>query len=485
MDILTCFLRTCRKKASSIAAIDEGGEITYRDYARLSRRLATLLRIKARRKTIGIMLPTSKEFGITYFASLMAGRIPVPLNFLLERDELKFIADDSGIDCVVTVRHFEQLASGLASKTIFLEDLKGKPSLPLPFVARWKEDDVATILYTSGSTQRPKGVMLTHRNFMSNLEGCIQHVYFDDRDSIIGVLPMFHSFALTTALLLPVRIGARAVYIRRFSAPAVLEAIERHRVTAILAIASLYRVLIKAAKEKSYDLSSLRLCVSGGELLPLELSREFERTFGIKLLEGYGVTETAPVISVNTPDDFRLGTAGKPLPNVEVKIVDDDGNELPPGERGEILIRGPNVMKGYLNRPDLTRQALTPDGWYRTGDMGIIDSDGFLSIVGRKSDFIISSGENISPAEIEEVILTHPKVSEVAVIGVPDRTRGEVPKAFVILNEGETCSADELRDFCRGKLARFKIPRYFEFRDELPRGPTGKILKRALREESQ
>lgn len=482
MNLCDLFYRTCTRYANRTAVADESGSLTFGQYLTAARRLATYLLLKTRRRHVGIMLPTCKEFVITFFGILLAGKVPVPLNFLLKRGEIEFILSDAEIDTVVSARFFEEMLKGIVKRPIFLEDLKGRRGIPLPWRFRPSEEDVAAIIYTSGTTANPKGVMLTHRNFIENLQGCIEQVYFDRHDVIIGVLPMFHSFALTTTLILPFRIGAKAVYLKRFTAPAVLRMIEEHRVTAILAIASLYRVLVRTlvAEKGKYDTSSLRLCVSGGEALPTELSEQFKEAFSLPLLEGYGLTETSPVVSVNSPQHYKLGTAGRPLPNVRVRIVDEAGRTLGPGQEGEIWTAGPHIMKGYHKLPDLTREAVTPDGWFKTGDIGKLDEDGYVSITGRKKELIISSGENISPNEIEGIIAQHPKVFEVAVVPMPDKTRGEAPKAYVALREGAECSEMEIKQFCEGRLAKFKVPKAVEFRASLPHGPTGKILKRDL-----
>ncbi|MFQ5956615.1 MAG: class I adenylate-forming enzyme family protein, partial [Candidatus Brocadiales bacterium] len=226
--------------------------------------------------------------------------------------------------------------------------------------------------------------------------------------------------------------------------------------------------------------SSVRLAVTGGEPVPMDVINSFMNTFKVPLLEGYGLTECSPIVSVNSPADYKYGTAGKPLPNLEIKIVDEDGSALPVGRDGEIWVKGPNIMKGYLNQPELTKEAITPEGWFKTGDFGRFDDEGFLKITGRKKEIIIISGENVSPVEIEDVLHHHPKVFEVAVIGVADKLRGEAPKAFIVLHDDEDVTEDELKVFCHDKLPHYKIPKYFEFRKELPHGPTGKILKRAL-----
>jgi long-chain acyl-CoA synthetase len=323
--------------------------------------------------------------------------------------------------------------------------------------------------------------MLTHKNFMTNLDACMKACFFDERDVLLGVLPLFHSFALTTCLILPARLGALVLYMRRFAAAAALDLIAKHRVTATLAIPSMYRVLVRAVDKAKHDTRSLRLCVAGGEACPQELSVAFRKAFDLPLLEGYGLTETSPVVSVNSPEHYKLGTAGRPLVNLEVCIAEESGQLLPPGAEGEIWVRGPSIMPGYYKRPDLTREAITPEGWFKTGDYGRLDADGFLAITGRKKELIISSGENISPNEIEAVIAQHPKVFEVAVLPEPDKVRGEVPKAYVALHPGVQCTEQEVRDFCEGRLAKHKIPRYVEFRAQLPHGPTGKVLKRAIK----
>ncbi|HCN19327.1 MAG TPA: hypothetical protein DIS73_03420, partial [Planctomycetia bacterium] len=262
--------------------------------------------------------------------------------------------------------------------------------------------------------------------------------------------------------------------------PKVLEHIEKDRVTFMLAVASMYRALLRSARSSEHDTSSLRLAVTGGEPVPMDVINSFRETFNLPLIEGYGLTECSPIVSVNSLDDYKFGTAGKPLPSLKVKIVDDNGYTLPVNRDGEIWVKGPSVMKGYLNQPKLTRETITSDGWLKTGDIGRLDDEGFLKITGRKKDIIIISGENVSPVEIEDVLSHHPKVFEVAVVGVPDKLRGEVPKAYVVLHDNEHVTEDELKVFCHDKLPHYKIPRYFEFRKELPHGPTGKILKRAI-----
>jgi long-chain acyl-CoA synthetase len=271
--------------------------------------------------------------------------------------------------------------------------------------------------------------------------------------------------------------GSKMVLVDRFQPGKVLGLIQEHRISVFLAIPSMYRVL--AGTEGSFDVSSVRFPISGGEPLPLAVAEAFQKRFGVPIFEGYGQTEAAPVVTLNTPGARKMGTIGRPLPGVDVAIWDDQNRVLPIGEVGEIMVRGRNVMQGYHHLPEETEKTIT-QGWLHTGDLGKLDADGFVVITGRKKDLIISAGENIYPREIEEVVAQHPNVKEVAVIGVKDEVRGEVPKAFVIARENTTVDERELRNFCREKLANYKIPKYFEIVADLPRTPTGKVLKRML-----
>ena len=313
--------------------------------------------------------------------------------------------------------------------------------------------------------------MLSHRNFLSNLEGCVRAFNFTERDILLGVLPLFHTYALTTTLILPVNVGATMVYLARFSGPKVLELIEKYKITSLFAIPSMYRVLLRTTESVKHDLSTLRLCTSGGEPLPGDVLEAFNKTFPVPLTEGYGLTESTAIVSVNLPEKCKPGSIGPPLSNLEVKILNDDGQKLPLNKEGEICVKGPNVMKGYYKLPKETAETITPDGWLKTGDYGKLDDEGFLWITGRKKELIIISGENVSPNEIEQVISGHEKVFEVAVIGVPDKLRGETPKAFIALRESATCTEEEIKNYCMQRLPHYKVPKYYEFLKELPHGP--------------
>ncbi len=472
------FLQCCERFSGKTAIVDEGGAISYGGLLKVT--LGLTKAFKRQDRSIGIYLPNSKEFVASYFALLFNGITPVIINPLLSPAQLSYIVKDSSLSTIITSSSFQDLLCGLVRECVYADQIPPSavdPSLK-PYNA--KDEDVTAIFYTSGTSANPKGVVLTHRNILATLEGCLPNFDFSEKDIILGAIPLFHTFAFTVTLAMPLLFGASVVYMTRFSGPKVLEQIEKERVTFLLAIPSMYRAVLRAAQSSTYDLSSLRLAVTGGEPVPMDLVNSFQKVFNIPLLEGYGLTEASPIVSVNTPRAYKFGTAGRPLPNLEVKIVSEDGQSLPTGKEGEIWVRGPNIMKGYLNLPELTRETVTPDGWLKTGDYGRLDEEGFLKITGRKKELIIIGGENVAPAEIEDVISHHPKVFEVAVVGVPDKVRGEVPKAYVVTHIDNTLTEEELREYCQQHLPRYQVPRYFEFRKELPHGPTGKILKRAL-----
>jgi long-chain acyl-CoA synthetase len=498
------FLETCDKFANNTAIIDDTGSLTYTELSAAVKRLAALLTpplteggIKGGSQNIGILLPTCKEFPITYFAVLLMGKTPVPLNFLMSPAQLSYVIKDASLDTVITISLFKNLVEGHINHCVCLDEIK-TPNPPQADGIRGSElgvipqsaihtphlEDTAVLLYTSGTTANPKGVPLSHKNILSMLEGLAPSFKFTHEDVILGVLPLFHSFALTVTLALPVCFGAKVVYVAKFSGQRVLELIEKHKITIVPAIPSMFRVMLRALDTSKFNLSSVRLFATGGEPVPKDVTEGFKAISATPLLEGYGLTETTAIVSVNLPEKHKLGTAGPPLPNINVQIVDENHNPLPTNSDGEIWVKGPSVMCGYHNLSQHANEVLTKDGWLKTGDIGRLDTDGFLKITGRKKELLIISGENVSPNEIEEIIALHPEVYEVAVVGVPDKTRGEVPKAYVSPAKDANLSEYALKDFCRGKLPLYKIPRYFEFRENLPKGPTGKILKRALNPEA-
>ncbi len=495
------FLETCDKFGNNTAIVDDKGSLTYTELSAAAKKMAALLTELTPQQNIGILLPTCKEFPIVYFAVLLIGKTPVPLNFLMSSAQLSYVIKDASLDTVITISLFRNLVEGHINHCVCLDEIKApspksqesaqtnRPALERSegfvhanqlSVPAGSPEDTAVLLYTSGTTANPKGVPLTHKNISSVLEGIAPSFKFTHEDVILGVLPLFHSFALTVTLALPVCFGAKVVYAARFSGQTVLELIEKHKITMVVAIPSMFRVMLRSLETGKHDLSSVRLYATGGEPLPRDITEGFSAISSIPLFEGYGLTETSAIVSVNLPDKYKTNTVGPPLPNIDVQIVDENHNPLPPDTDGEIWVKGPTVMSGYHNLPQHTDEVLTKDGWLRTGDIGRMDADGFLKITGRKKELIIISGENVSPNEIEGIIALHPEVHEVAVVGVPDKTRGEVPKAYISLTKDANLSENTLKDFCRDKLPLYKIPRYFDFRENLPKGSTGKILKRAL-----
>jgi long-chain acyl-CoA synthetase len=481
MNICEAFFKTAARLPDKVAIHDEDGPVTFSGLAAAVKSAAGQLRSTKASEHLGIMLPTSKEFAVAYFGALLAGKVPVPFNLFLQPDELKALIGHSGMDTVVSEPPLSQMAERLPVKVVKL-DASAPCGADMSF-PKVSENDIAALLYTTGTTGNSKGVMLTHRNLLANTEGCVKAIGFHEGHVLVCVLPLFHSFGLTASFVLPLVQGATVVTVRRFVPAKMFESVTKHSATMIMAVPSMFRVLAMTAISQNLKLPTLQFCISGGEALPADVRVLFEKAFGVPLLEGYGMTETSPVIAVNSPKGNRPGTVGAPLCNLEVKICGDDGAPVGRGCDGELLVRGPSVMKGYFARPDLTEQILSNDGWLATGDIARLDNDGFLSITGRKKEMIACSGEKIFPSEVESAICSHPKVLEVAVIGVPDRSRGEIPAAFVVPRENATLSADEIREFCRGKIAQFKIPKRVEIRKELPHNAVGKVAKKLLKAE--
>ena len=475
------FERAAQAKPSNVAVIEDTNRWTFHELALEVNRIAAVLKERVKGDTVGVLLLNSQKYVATMLAIWKAGKTAVPLNYLLPPAELGFIIKDSGMSGLVSSQFFSQALGAIRPLfgdrgTVLMADDPGFLQ-PQSEISPAEYRDPALYLYTSGTTGRPKGVILTHDNLAANVESCQQAGEFDDRDGFLCLLPFFHTYAITGTFLLPLLSSSRMVLVDRFQPAKVLGLIQEHRISVFLAIPSMYRVL--ATAEADYDLSSVRFPISGGEPLPVAIAEAFEKRFKVPIFEGYGQTEAAPVVTLNTPGQRKPGTIGRPLPAVEVAIWDDQNHVLPTGEIGEIMVRGRNVMKGYHHLPEETAKTVTGD-WLHTGDLGKIDDDGFVTITGRKKDLIISAGENIYPREIEDVLSHHSKVKEVAVIGIKDDVRGEVPKAFVIAREGVALEEKELRSFCREHLANYKIPKVFEIVADLPRTPTGKVLKRML-----
>ena len=454
--------------------------------------------------TFGIVMRNCPEFVILSFALSRLGAIAVPVNFLEKPERVAYIFNDAEVKGCLTSKDFlrsirEVKESVPTLEHILLRDPGGdEPALetiyrhPLAETAGPEvgPDDLVLLIYTAGTTGLPKGVMLTQRNLLASVESCLLAFDLNEKDRVMCVLPMFHSFAWTTNVVLPLRLGAMTVVIESLLPfqPA-LKLLWKHRITLVCCIPQVYSALVQHVHGPKALLlrllNPLDMAISGAAPLPAAVQMKFEKTFGTALLEGYGLTEAAPAVSVNPRYGVhKPGTVGLPLPGIDLKITDDDGRELETPEIGEVCVRGENIMAGYYKRPEETKEAFTADGWLKTGDLGFLDSDGYLTLVDRKKDLIIRKGLNVYPQEVEAVLIEHPAVAEVAAVGVPDASGDESVHAFVVLEPGQSIKSRELIAFARPSLASYKIPKEVTFLDELPKNALGKVLKRELREDA-
>ncbi|CCH31285.1 long-chain fatty acid--CoA ligase [Actinosynnema sp. NPDC047251] len=463
--------------------------LTYADLDAASARTASLLREAGVQSgdRVGLLLPNVPHFAVLYYGILRAGAVVVPMNPLLKSREIEYHLADSGAALLLGWHEFaEEAAKGARAAGArfvpveaagFAEVLAGVP--PLPGVEPREPSDTAVILYTSGTTGRPKGAELTHDNLTRNTEVTrTTLVRLSEHDVIFGGLPLFHSFGQVVGLNCAISAGAGLTLLPRFDPAKAVEIIRRDRVTVFAGVPTMYGAMLTVPERGGCE--SLRVCVSGGAAMPVEVLRAFEDAFGCTLLEGYGLSETSPVACFNHPDRPRkAGSIGTPVAGVEMRVLDPAGREVPDGDTGEIAVRGHNVMKGYWRNPEATAEAI-PDGWLRTGDLGVRDEDGCFRIVDRKKDLIIRGGFNVYPREIEELLYEHPAVAEVAVVGVPHPLHGEEVVAVVALKAGSDTTPEELREFAKSQVAPYKYPRAVQIVDALPKGPTGKILKREI-----
>jgi long-chain acyl-CoA synthetase len=468
-----------------------GGELSYAELDDRSARLATLLREKGveRGDRVGVMLPNVLEFPISYYGVLRAGAVVVPMNVLLKRREIAFYLEDSGAELLLAWHGFvEEARDGAAdagAELIEVEPASFSATLsdlePTPGLVETDEDDTAVILYTSGTTGKPKGAELTHQNLHRNADvTCRTTAEIGPGDVVLGSLPLFHSFGQTVSMNASLMVGACLTLLPKFDPADALETMQRDRVTHFYGVPTMYGALLHHPGREEFDTSAVRICITGGASMPVEVLRGFEEAFGCLVLEGYGLSETSPVSSSNHPDRERKpGSIGTPLEGVEMQVVDEDDNPVPQGEVGEIVIRGHNIMKGYWQRPDATEEAMR-GGWFHSGDMARMDEEGYFYIVDRKKDLIIRGGYNVYPREVEEVLYEHPKIREAAVVGVPHDEWGEEIGACVVCHEGEELGADEVSEYVKERIAAYKYPRLVWFSEELPKGPTGKILKREI-----
>jgi len=457
---------------------------------------------------VALLLPNVPQFTVAYFGCHYAGVAVVPLNVLLTADELAYHLEDSQASVVVawesflgplqeavarvgTVRHVIVARADLSDRSApegggdtawhnLVSQIVGASPVDAPHPTT--ADDTAVVLYTSGTTGRPKGAELTHANLLSNTRAAAGLVDLGPDTVALVSLPLFHAFGMTVMHNAVLSVGGTVVLLPRFHPRTALELMHRHRVTFLGGVPTMFMALLEA-DASGCDLSALRWCVSGGAPMPAPVMTEFEARFGVTLLEGYGLSETSPAVSFTVPDRPRTpGSIGYPLPGVEIRLVDDGGGVVALADMaGEIQVKGPNVMKGYWRNPQATAEAVV-DGWLRTGDIGMTDVNGALRIVDRKKDLVIRGGYNVYPREIEGVLHLHPAIAMAAVVGVPDPRLGEEVKAVVTLKPGTSATPKEIVAFCRRHLAAYKYPRLVEVRDSLPLGPTGKVLKTALRD---
>ena len=509
-----------------------GKELTFGQILSEAKKLACFFQANGLMKgdRVACMLPNSPQSVITYYGALMAGGVVVQINPLFTERELAYQLEDSGAKFIIcldillprvsNVRHMTELEHVIVTKiadylpfpknlvypriqrkgyniTVDIEETEDTHYLKtiiesgsedyIPVHVDPKED-LALLQYTGGTTGRPKGVQLTHRNLVSNVQMCTKWIYKmePNKETVLGVLPFFHVYGMTTVMNLSIMFGAKMILMPKFDPEAVFKVIEKLKPTVFPGAPTIYIGLLNHPKLKKYDLSSVKACISGSAPLPVEVQQQFEKVTGGRLVEGYGLTESSPVTHANFVWGERIGgSIGVPWPDTESKVVKEGTlEEVPQGEVGEIAVRGPQVMKGYWNREEETRNTLI-DGWLLTGDMGKMDEEGYFYVVDRKKDMIIAGGFNIYPREIEEVLYEHPDIQEASVFGVSHDYRGETVKAVIVGKHGKSLDEKEMDVYCRKNLAAYKVPRIYEFRNELPKSVIGKVLKRQLIEESE
>jgi long-chain acyl-CoA synthetase len=488
-----------------------GRKITYQQLLGLSQGFTSALQQNQFQKgdRVALMLPNCPQYVISYYGTLGAGAIVTQVNPMSVERELEYILNDSGAETIVVMDAFYprvksvQLRTSL--KNIIVVSLQPSVQDFTPdcsfeqFLATGNgqvtpvnielEHDIAVLQYTGGTTGRSKGAMLTHGNIVANVLQSYEffkHEFELGKDRCLTVIPLFHVFGMTACMNLTIFTGGESIMLPRFDLEEVLNTIKHEQPTTFPGVPTMYVAITNHPRAEEFGLNSIKTCNSGSAPMPVELLREFERKTGAKILEGYGLSEASPTTHCNPPfADRKPGSVGIGMPSTEYKIVDVGSGleEVPVGELGEVIIKGPQIMKGYWNMPEETANTLR-DGWLYTGDIAKVDEDGYLYIVDRKKDLIIASGFNIYPRDIEEVLYEHPAVQEAVVIGVPDVYRGEDVKAFVVLKAGQTLTEDEVIQYCKQNMAAYKVPRSVEFREQLPKTQVGKILRRALREES-
>ncbi len=473
----------------------ENEEVSYGELLDIARKVASGLAAKGLEKDdkVCIWAYNRPEFVYMMFGCAFSGTVLVPINTQFKAEEAQFIIDNSEARVLVTQPEFLGMVEKIRPQCPKLEKvilLDGVESGCVPFheimnpketVDREiKEDDIAGIIYTSGTTGYPKGVLLTHANYLFNAWEITLAAKMSENDRFMCILPLFHVNGQVVTAYSPLFAGASMILLKGFSPKEFLPRLEHYRATAFSGVPTVYAILNNLPDAEEYDLSRLRFCICGAAPMPVEVFETFERKYKAFILEGYGLSEGTCASSINPLDGARkIGSIGLPLEGQEIRIVDDEGNEMKTGQVGEIVIRGPNVMKGYFRNPEATEKTLV-DGWLHTGDLGYKDEDGYFFIQGREKEMIIRGGENIYPKEIEEALYKHPDIMDAAVVGIPDKIWGEEVAAFIVPKEGKEMKESEIMDYCKNKLANYKCPRMVFFWGELPKTATGKIQKNKI-----
>jgi len=477
-------IKRCLANPGALAIVDDRRSYRRGEILVAALNLASVLRARCRSATVGVLCPTSGATPIVALAAWIAGKAVVPLNYLLTKEELAYVIADSGVDTIVSVGPMiEHLGHKPDVPNMLLLEELDLGRVPDPeWPAGAADDDLGVLLYTSGTSGHPKGVMLTHANIQANIRQILACVDLTPKDTILGVLPQFHSFGLTVLTLMPLTVGIKTVFAARFVPQRIVRSFREHRPTFFVAIPTMYNALLSAKDAGPEDFATLRYAVSGAEPLPDAVSGKFMERFGVRISEGYGLTETSPATNICLAHNYRAHSVGPVFSEMEQIIADPATDApLPAGVDGEIRMRGPNVMAGYFKLEKETRAVFDRNGYFKTGDIGRLDEDGFLYITGRLKEMMIVGGENVFPREIEDVLNRHPDVEVAGVTGDVDAMRGEIPVAFVQIREGHGFDEKALLAHCRESLAGYKVPREIRRLEQMPRNPTGKVMRRELK----
>jgi len=482
------------KHPEQTALVFGARQISFKDLKMAADRLAGGLQNKGFQKgdRVALMLPNVPHFSICYFALLKLGAVIVPISIFYKAEEIHHQLEDSEVKGIIYWEGFRQPVRQAVHDLEGCEHLivlgdkveAGEVRLnylmethePLEEVVEVESDTTALVIYTAGTPGRTRGAELTHVNILSNIQACVNFLSISSDDGVVGVLPLYHMLGQTVVMNCFLSAGARIVLVPKFDAKNILEIIAKEKPTYFVGVPSMYREILKL-EDVEEDTSSLKFCLSSGDALRQETMEAFEERFKVPILEGYGLTEASPMISFNnTTHERKAGSIGLPLPGVDMRIVDESDAEIRSGQIGEIVVQGPNIMKGYLNRPEATKEAIR-DGWFRTGDFARLNDSGFGFIVVRKKNVIVKSGFNVYPREVEKFLHGHPKVKEAVVVGVPDNIKGEEIHASIILKESEQATPEEIIEYIKERMAAYKCPKFIHFVDSFPIGPTGRVMR--------